>query len=121
MTTPQTPVQLPPLPPIIEEPVGWRHSLTYTLHETEQQVQLADAGSEAEPLFTADQMREYAHAALEAQKAEPSALLLAATQALQTLEAATSFTSKKARDTYQVVVMNLRAAIAAAHKEWTAS
>ena len=49
MTTPQ--------PAALPEPVGFRHSLTHTLHETEAEVQLADAESEAEPLYTADQMR----------------------------------------------------------------
>lgn len=53
--------------PAMPEPVGYRHSLTCTLHETEAEVQLADAESEAEPLFTADQMRAYALAALSSQ------------------------------------------------------
>ena len=44
-------------PVVLPEPVGWRHSRTLTLHETEQEVQLADGDSHAEPLFTEEQLR----------------------------------------------------------------
>ena len=33
------------------KPVAWRHSLTHSLHDTEDEVQLADADSWAEPLY----------------------------------------------------------------------
>ena len=33
------------------EPVAWRHNLTHTLHDTKDEVQLADAESWAEPLY----------------------------------------------------------------------
>ena len=44
-------------PAVLPEPVGWRHSRTLTLHETEQEVQLADGDSHAQPLFTEQQVR----------------------------------------------------------------
>ena len=44
-------------PVVLPEPVGWRHSLTLTLHETEEEVQLADGDSHAQPLFTEQQVR----------------------------------------------------------------
>lgn len=44
-------------PVVLPEPVGWRHSRTLTLHETEQEVQLADGDSHAQPLFTEQQVR----------------------------------------------------------------
>ena len=48
----------PSTPPVVlPEPVGWRHSRTLTLHETEEEVQLADGDSHAQPLFTEQQVR----------------------------------------------------------------
>ena len=44
-------------PAVLPEPVGWRHSRTLTLHETEQEVQLADGDSHAQTLFTEQQVR----------------------------------------------------------------
>lgn len=35
------------------QPVAWRHNLTHTLHDTEDEVQLADGDSWAEPLIVA--------------------------------------------------------------------
>lgn len=41
-------------------PVAWRHSLTHSLHDTEDEVQLADGDESAQGLYTMDQMRDYA-------------------------------------------------------------
>lgn len=38
------------------KPAAWRHSHTYSLHDLEHEVQLADADASAEPLYTADQL-----------------------------------------------------------------
>ncbi|MDH1788499.1 hypothetical protein N5D77_18165 [Comamonas thiooxydans] len=61
-------------PVVLPEPVGWRHSRTLTLHETEQEVQLADGDSHAQPLFTEQQLRALLATAtgLTAQAVEPS-------------------------------------------------
>ncbi len=60
-------------PVVLPEPVGWRHSRTLTLHETEQEVQLADGDSHAEPLFTEEQLRALlAQAATAAAPAHPA-------------------------------------------------
>lgn len=42
--------------PVELTPVGWRHSNTHTLHESEDDVELADADSWAEPLYTKAQL-----------------------------------------------------------------
>jgi len=44
-------------PVVLPEPVAWRHSRTYDLHETEDEVQLADGDEYAEPLYTEKQLR----------------------------------------------------------------
>jgi hypothetical protein len=49
-----------PAPAPDAEPAGWRHSLTHCLSETEADVSLADGDERAEPLYTMDQMRDYA-------------------------------------------------------------
>lgn len=43
-------------PVVLPEPVAWRHSRTYDLHETEDEVQLADGDEHAEPLYTEQQV-----------------------------------------------------------------
>lgn len=44
-------------PVVMPDPVGWRHSLTMTLHETLEEVSLADADEHAEALYTEQQVR----------------------------------------------------------------
>ncbi len=43
-------------PVVLPEPVAWRHSRTYDLHDTEDEVQLADGDEHAQPLFTEQQV-----------------------------------------------------------------
>lgn len=42
----------------LPQPAAWRHSSTHDLHDFEEEVQLADADSRAEPLFTEQQVRQ---------------------------------------------------------------